>query len=126
MVTPNYAQTVRLTSGLEPRRVAISAASDAAAGNVLVPADPNGSIVVLGVCLIAADAVTATFYSGAADAGTPISGPLTLAGGGGFVVQPPTDAALAWFKTGVNQPLVLHLSAAVSVGGFLVYAVEAA
>jgi len=126
MATPNYVQTVRVTSGIEPRRVAISAASDAAAGNVVVPADANGSIAVLGLCLIASDAVTTTFYSGAADAGTPLSGPLTLAAGGGFVIDPPTDAALAWLKTAPNQPLVLHLSAAVTVGGFLVYAVEAA
>jgi len=117
----HYTQTVRTVSGVQAKRVAVNASSDAAAGNTLIAAVPGKRIAVLAGCLIAAGDVAATFYSGPADTGVALTGPLALSANGGFVINAPTDPALAWLMTAPGEALTLHLASAVSVGGWLVY-----
>ena len=112
---------VRVGGSVTAKRVKIDAASDAAAGNTLVAAVVDKRICVLGICLIAADAVEATFYSGPADTGAALSGPLSLAANGGFIVNSPADPAMHCLATEPNQSLTLKLSAAVQCSGWLVY-----
>lgn len=103
------------------KRAPISAASSAAAGNVLVAAVAGKSIQVLGIKLIAAADVVATFYTDAADTGAALSGPETLKEGSGFVCNPPAAFAAAWLATDTGESLTLLLSAAVQVSGFMTY-----
>ena len=121
MLEAHYTQTVRTVSGVLAKRVAVNASSDAAAGNTLSAAVPGKRIAVLAACLITAGDVVATFYSGPADTGTALSGPLPLAANGGFVINAPTDPSMAWLMTAPGEALTLHLASAVSVGGWLVY-----
>lgn len=120
-MSDNYSQVVRTVSGAQPNRVAVNASSNAAAGNALVAAVPGKRIGVLAACLIAAGDVVSTFYSGPADTGTAITGPLALAANGGFVVNAPADPSLAWLMTAPGEALTLRLTTAVQVGGWLVY-----
>jgi len=112
---------VRLGGSVEVKRAKIDAASAAAAGNVLVPAAVGKKSCVLGICLIAAEAVNAVFFSGAADTGTALSGPLPLAANGGFVVNPPADPRMCWLETAEGQALTLGLDTAVQCSGWIVY-----
>ena len=106
---------------VEARRIKISASSDAAAGNTLIPAVTGKGIYVLAMCLMAADPVNATFYSGPGDTGTAISGPMPLSANGGFVLPAPSDAAMHWLQTAPGQALTLLLDTAVQVSGWLIY-----
>jgi hypothetical protein len=123
MSIPNYSQVVRTTGGVEVKRAAISGNSNAAVGNELVAAVADRKICVLGVSLIAAGAVNATFYSDAANAAgaTALSGAMPLAANGGFVVNPPADPQMHWLETAAGKALTLLLSAGVQVSGFLTY-----
>lgn len=121
MPNTNYTQTVRTVSGVQAKRVAVNASSDAAAGNTLIVAVPGKRIAVLAACLITAGDVVSTFYSGPADTGTNLTGALPLGTNGGFVINPPADPALAWLMTAPGEALTLRLASAVSVGGWLVY-----
>jgi len=112
---------VRSGGAVEIKRAKINAASNAAAGNTLVPAVASKKLCVLGVCLIAAGAVNATFYSGPADTGTAISAALALAANGGFVLPVPGDREQYWFATNAGEALTLLLSAAVQCSGWIVY-----
>lgn len=126
MPSVNYNQIVRPVAGVQAQRAAVDATSAAADGNMLVDAVAGKRICVLAACLIAAGDVNATFYTGAADTGTAITGPLALTAAGGFVVPAPTDANLAWLVTDPGEALTLHLDAAVQIGGFIVYFTEEA
>ena len=117
----NYTQIVRTVSGVEVKRIKIDAASNDAAGNVLIAAAADKKLCVLGVCLIAAGDVAATFFSGPADTGTAITGPLPLAANGGFVVNPPTDPAMHWIESAAGEALTLLLDTAVQCSGFVTY-----
>jgi|SRR5215469_7752383 len=90
--------------------------------NTLVAAQPGRRVRVLGFLLAGAGAVNATWKDGA---GTALSGPLALAAAGGTItapIAPPVvGSQLFWMATGVGQSLVLNLSAAVGVGGVVVY-----
>lgn len=121
MPSGTYTHVVRPVAGVAVKRAAVSAASAGAAGNELVAAIPGKRICVLAACLISSGNVVATFHSGDADAGSPLSGPLTFAANGGFALDAPIDANLAWLVTEPGNALTLHLSAAVPVGGFLAY-----
>lgn len=121
MLDSHYTQTVRTVAGVEAKRVAVNASSDATAGNTLIAAVPGKRIGVLAACLIANGEVAATIYSGPADTGTALSGPLPLAANGGFVINAPTDPRLAWLLTAPGEALTLHLASPVAVGGWLVY-----
>jgi len=103
------------------KRVPVAAASDAAAGNVLIGAVAGKSIRVLGVMLIAAGDVDAIFYTAPANTGVALSGVISIAEGAGFVCNPPAAFAAAWLATESGEALTLHLSAAVVVSGFLTY-----
>lgn len=121
MLDAHYTQTVRTVSGVQAKRVAVNASSNAAAGNTLIAAVAGKRIGVLAACLIAAGDVVATFYSGPANTGTALTGPLNLAANGGFVINAPTDPATAWLMTAPGEALALHLASAVAVGGWLIY-----
>jgi hypothetical protein len=113
-------QLVRI-GDVAARRAKIDCASADVAGNEIVPAVPGKNICVLALCLMAADGVEATFYSGPADTGTALSGPMSLAANGGFVNPAPADPSFHWLETQPGQSLTLLLSAAVQVSGWLVY-----
>lgn len=89
--------------------------------NTVVAAVSGKKIRVVGYSTAAAGTVTVTWKSGAS---TSISGPMPMvaAGSGQGVVGSGTYMA-EWgvMETGVGQALVLNLSAAVAVGGHLVY-----
>ena len=112
---------VRVAGSITPKRVKIDCASDAAAGNELVAAVAGKKICVLAACLMAATAVNATFYSGPADTGTALTGPMPLGDTGGFVCSPPAAVGMAWLATEVGQSLTLKLDAANQASGLLVY-----
>ena len=90
---------------------------DASSGdNTIVAAVPGAKIRVLAVFLMAADAVTVRFESGAG--GTALTGQMNVAANGGFVL--PYNPA-GWCETGVGALLNIELGGAVSVDGCLVY-----
>jgi hypothetical protein len=94
----------------------------AAGANTLVAAVPGRRIRVLGFLLDASGGVTVTWQDI-----TPanLSGPLTMVSQEPVTVAPIAPAVggseLYWMITGMSQSLVLNLSAAVAVGGVLVY-----
>ena len=112
---------VRVGGSVEVKRAKIDCASDAAAGNELVAAVAGKRICVLAACFMAATAVNATFYSGPADTGIALTGPMPLGDTGGFVCNPPAAPAMAWLATEAGESLTLKLDAANQVSGFLVY-----
>lgn len=112
---------VRADAGVEIKRVGINASSNAAAGNQLLAGVSGKRLCALGVCLMAAAAVNATFYSGPANAGTALGGPMPLGANGGFVLPVPPDRSHYWFATNAGEALTLHLSAAVQCSGWIVY-----
>lgn len=95
----------------------------AAAGDTTLVAGVAAQRVrVRGYTLIAAGAVTARLYDGASPT-TPLTGPITLAAGVPYVVPFGGDSdgpGGVWHTTTVANNLVLNLSAAVQVSGFLV------
>ena len=117
----HYTQVVRSVAGVEAKRAVVNAASDAASGNEIVAAVTGKSICALAVCLMAADAVNATFYSGPGDTGTAITGPMPLGANGGFVNPAPADSEMHWLQTESGKALTLKLDAAVQVSGWVVY-----
>lgn len=112
---------VRADAGIEIKRLGINASGGAAAGNQLLAAVSGKKLCVLAVCLMAADAVNARFYSGLADTGTALGGPMPLGANGGFVLPAPPDRSHYWLATSPGQDLTLHLSAAVQCSGWIVY-----
>jgi hypothetical protein len=112
---------VRTGGAITKKRAKLDCASDAAAGNELVALAAAKKICPLGICLIAAEEVDVTFYSGPADTGTALSGPIPLGANGGFVNPIPSDATAHWIETAAGEALTLLLSAAVQVSGYLVY-----
>jgi len=105
------------------KRKAISAAGNG--DNQLVALVADTKIKVLALCLIAAEAVTATLYSGAQATGTALTGAIPLAANGGFVLPAPADPDAHWLETLAGKNLNLFLSAAKQVSGCLLYFEEA-
>lgn len=97
-----------------PKFVAISASSSG--NNTILAAVTSKKIRVLGYVLNANGTVNAKFQSGAS--GTDLTGLLYLVVNAG-AVAPVTDRG--WFETASNTLLNLNLSAAIAVGGHLVY-----
>jgi len=104
-------------TALAPKFAAISAGS--AGANTLVAAVPGKRIRVLGVVLVCAGSVALKFQSGTA---TDLTGAMAMSANGGFA---PPASPFGQFQTTAGEALVLHLSAASAVGGWLSY-VEAA
>lgn len=123
MSIPNYSQVVRTTGGVETKRAVINCNSNAAAGNELIAAVTGKKICVLSMTLVAAGAVTATFYSDAANAAGPIAirGPMALAANVGLRESAPATPECHEIETRAGKSLVLLLSAAVQVGGSILY-----
>jgi len=103
------------------KRAKINAASNAAAGNTVVAAVTGKKLCVLGLTMIAAAAVTCTWYSGPANSGTALSGPIPLGANGGYVNDPPADPADHPLETAAGEALTLKLSDSIAVGGYLTY-----
>lgn len=98
-------------------RAIIDAASSG--DNTLLAAQGSGNkIRVHSLFMVADDAVTARFESGAS--GTALTGQMSLAANGGFVLP---FNPLGWFETAANTLLNLELNAAVSVDGSFQYSV---
>ena len=112
---------VRTGGAITVQRAKIDCDSDAGVGNELVAAVAGKRICVLARCLMAADAVNATFYSGPADAGTAVSGPMPLGANGGFVLDAPADPAMHAMETAEGEALTIGLDAAVQVSGWLLW-----
>ena len=86
--------------------------------NTIVTAVSGKKIRVLGVRLIASGTVNAKFQDGAG--GTDLDGLAYLVAGSGYVLP---FCAQGWFNDGTTNTLLnLNLSAAVAVGGVLIYA----
>jgi len=106
---------------LGQKRAAINASSDNAAGNTLIAAVANREIHIYSLTLVAADAVTMTLYSGAADTGTVLMGPCYFTQGGGFNFDREFSARLL---TAEGEAFTLLLDSAVQVGGQVTYREE--
>ncbi len=100
----------------EPQGLAVNVS--ASGDSELATAVTGKKVTVLGILLVAAEAVTVSFKSGT----TAITGPMPLAAGGGFA----RDAAPGGFvfQTSAGEALKINLSAAVGVGGCLTYCLE--
>lgn len=99
---------------LTPKFAAISASSSG--NNTLVAAVTGKKIRVLALFLIANGAVNAKLQSGAG--GTDLTGLAYCAANGGFVLP---YNKVGWCETAAATLLNLNLSAAVAVGGCVVY-----
>lgn len=97
-----------------PKFAAIAAS--ASGNNTAVAAVTSKKIRVLGLWLIANGSVNAKFQSGAG--GTDLTGLAYLVANTGFVL--PYNPA-GWFETATTTLLNINLSAAIAVGGSLVY-----
>ena len=104
--------------GHELKHAVINAS--ASGDNTLVTAVAGQRIKVVSYVCIAANAVNATFKSGAS---TSISGALTLGTNSG--VSCPNNCESVLMQTAVGEGLVLNLSGNVLVGGHLSYIAEA-
>lgn len=83
----------------------------------LVAAQAGKRIYVCGLFLAAAGAVSVDFRTGVT---TQITGVMPLAANGQIAMN---FSDVSWFNTGVNEALVINLSAAVAVGGLFKYVV---
>lgn len=97
----------------------LAIAASASGDNTLVSAVTGKKIRVHGYVLSASAAVNAKFRSGTTD----VTG-LLYPGANGGAVAPRAFSPDGWFETVAGQALVLNLSAAVAVGGHLVYTLE--
>jgi hypothetical protein len=104
------------------KRIKVDCASNDGAGNTLVAAVENKRIRVISAILIGETAVDMTFYSGAADTGTALTGTMSIAETGGFVLNPVIDHRIAWMETESGEALSLLLGDNIQVSGCLVYA----
>lgn len=102
------------TTALTPKFAAIAASTSG--NNTLVAAVTSKKIRVLAIELMANAAVNGKFQTGAD--GTDITGLHYLAANGGFVLP---FNPIGWFETAAGALLNLNLSAAIAVGGSLVY-----
>jgi LEA14-like dessication related protein len=112
---------VTTSSGKTIKRAIISASSSG--DNTIVAAVADKKIKVLSVLLVAAEATTVRFESGAS--GDALTGVMSLEAKAGFVIPAPADASGHWFETGVNTLLNLELGGAVQVSGCITYYEEA-
>ncbi len=99
------------TSGLTEAAINAAASGD----NTIVAAVTAQTIRVMKIFLVVAQACTLTFKSGA---GTALTGAITLAAGGSFVLDLDGEP---WFTTGSGSAFVINLSAAVQMSGRVYY-----
>lgn len=103
------------TTALTPKFATIAASTSG--NNTLISAVTGKKIRVLAYNLIGNGAVNAKFQSGAS--GTDLTGLKYIAAAGGGICAPFNP--VGWFETGSATLLNLNLSAAVAVGGEIVY-----
>ena len=109
----------RFFSGKNVLRASISASSSG--DNTIVSAVSGKKIQILGMVLFAAGDVDVTIKDGAS---TSLSGAMSLATDGNGFVLPLTHKAIPWNETSSGNALVLNLSGAVAVAGFLIYSTK--
>lgn len=102
------------TTALTPKFVPISASSSG--NNTILAAVTSKKIRVLGMYITSNGTVNAKFQSGAG--GTDLTGLGYLIANAGWVLP---YSPIGWFETASNTLLNLNLSAAIAVGGVLVY-----
>lgn len=105
------------TSVVAVPQFAVVSAADSG-DNTLVAAVTGKQIKVHNIVLIVPSAVSIYFKSGSTAIGGNSSTPLAIGANGGFA---PGEAKLGHFTTAAGEALVLNLSSAVSVGGWIVY-----
>ena len=88
-----------------------------AGANVVIPAVPGRSIIVLLYKIVCSGAVTVTWES---SGGTVLDGPCSFSGNGG---ESAPYSEHGHFRTLRGEGLVIDLSAGVQVGGHLLYGV---
>jgi hypothetical protein len=87
--------------------------------NEAIPAAPRRRICVIGIILVAAGDVDVRLESGAG--GRDLTGDISLAADGNGFVMPMAHPGLHWLECDRGVALNLNLSAAVQVGGCVVY-----
>jgi len=123
-VTAYVTGTVSLQSGKTILRAVINVSGSGGEKTLVAAAGGSLKIKVLEVMLISDAAVKAFFQSGFT--GTALTGPMSLpADGDGFFLNSPANRDLHHFETAANQALVLDMSAAAAIGGWLNYYTEA-
>ena len=100
----------------EPKIKYASVEVSSSGDNTAISAVTGESITVIACALIAAGAVTVAFEDGAG--GTALTGDMSLAANGGFVLP---YNPVGWFKTTPGTLLNIELGGAVSVAGTIVY-----
>lgn len=110
---------VRVGGAITVKRAKIDAASSG--DNELVAVVSGKKICVLGLIMVAKEAVDVTLYSDVQASGTALTGTIALADNEGFVLPAPTNAAMHWIETAAGKKLNLYLSAAKQVSGCLLY-----
>lgn len=109
-------QEVKLSGGATSN-VKYAVIDNATSGdNTLLAAQGGKKYRILSMVLVAADAVTTRFESGAG--GTALTGQMSLAANGGYSL--PFNPG-GWFETGYGALLNLELGGAVSVDGCFSY-----
>ena len=123
-VTAYVTGTVSLESGKTIQRAVINVSGSGGEQTLVAAAGGSLKIKVLEVMLISDAAVKAFFQSGFT--GTALTGPMSLpADGDGFFLNSPANRDLHHFETAANQALVLDMSAAAAIGGWINYYTEA-
>ena len=116
--------SVSLESGKTIQRAVINVSGSGGEQTLVAAAGGSLKIKVLEVMLISDAAVKALFQSGFT--GTALTGPMSLpADGDGFFLNSPANRDMHHFETAANQALVLDLSAAAAIGGWINYYTEA-
>jgi hypothetical protein len=116
MIESQISGYVRITANTNAliKRAKIDVASSG--DNSIVSAVAGKKIRVISLFYLASGTVTAMWYSAAA--GTALTGGLQHTAATGVVLNQNEDG---WFETVAGEALVLNLSAAISVDGFLSY-----
>ena len=115
---PDWSQQVEPTVPTVTQTYLSAAIAESASGaNEVIAAVAGKQIVVCGYVLVASAAVNAKWQSDGSP--TDLTGLLYMTGNGGAVAPFNQNG---WFRTLINEALDLNLSAAVPVGGHLVYA----
>jgi hypothetical protein len=112
-----YFQGTDIKAQYDIKRAKIDAADSG--DNTLVAAVTGKKIKVLGLILIAADAVNVRFEDGAG--GTALTGLITLSAATDGFVLPQAFPGYHWMETTAATLLNLELSSAVQVSGLLLY-----
>lgn len=107
-------------AGVDPVSIPVGVSSS---GSTTLVAGVSGkSVKVRAVAIMAAPGGVGVKFQ-TSTGPTDLTGTYTLVGSTGFVMSP-SAAGVPWFKTGSGDGLLIHLDAAVFVGGVILYTIE--